>query len=119
MRMEQTARVTHLRARRDSNLVLHRDISMFRRRLHNSQADLQRRQPPAAAVQHGFTVHQRPTEPERGCVRSTSRSSSDDWQQDRSLLFTLAVRGGLRPEVQADESGVSFVDGDGVVRNRA
>src|SRR5439155_783665 len=61
------------------------------------------------------TVHQRPTEPERGCVRSTSRSSSDDWQQDRSLLFTLAVRGGLRPEVQADESGVSFVDGDGVV----
>src|SRR5262245_60030010 len=59
MRTEQTASVTHLCTRRDGNLVLHRDVPVFRRRLHDRQADLQRRQTPAAAVQHGFTVYQR------------------------------------------------------------
>src|SRR5262245_57059326 len=58
VRTEQTTWVTHLRTRRDSYLVLHRDISVCRRRLHDGEADLQRRQTPAAAVQYGFAVHQ-------------------------------------------------------------
>jgi hypothetical protein len=48
-----------LHAVRDGNLVLHQDIPVFCRRLHDRKADLQRRKTPAAAGQHWFAVHQR------------------------------------------------------------
>ena len=47
-------------------------------------------------LEHGFTVHRRPVGGEGG-----------------SLRFTLAVRGGLKPAVQADGQGVGFIDAQG------
>ncbi len=55
----------------------------------------------ARGLEHGYTVHRRPT---RG-----GRS------EEGPLTFTLAVRGGLRPEVTADGSGVRFLDSQGAV----
>ena len=46
--------IVPLRAIRDGNLMLHRDVPVFRCRLHDGKADLQRRQTPAAAVQQGL-----------------------------------------------------------------
>src|SRR5262249_38127185 len=50
-------------------------------------------------LEHGFTIRQPPS-------LDQPRSSGEP----SALIFTLAVRGGLRPEVQADGTGVGFVD---------
>ena len=47
-------------------------------------------------LEHGYTVHRRPPQDAPGL-----------------LGFTLAVRGGLRPEVSADGRDVAFLDADG------
>ncbi|MBI3850246.1 MAG: FG-GAP repeat protein [Verrucomicrobia bacterium] len=75
-------------------------------------------------LEHGFTVRERPVLLE---ARSSGRQSAhSERPEDQSrltsaatgeeltpLTFTLAVRGGLRPEVQADGRGVRFVDAQG------
>ncbi len=83
-------------------------------------------------LEHGFTVGERPPlhEP-RSSRREEAHSKELETRDakteiDQSLLtspatgeeptpltFTLAVRGGLRPEVQADGRGVRFVDAEG------
>jgi hypothetical protein len=55
-------------------------------------------------LEHGFTIRQRPSFGQPGSSREQS-----------ALVFTLAVRGRLRPEVQADGTGVRFVDHQGGV----
>lgn len=83
-------------------------------------------------LEHGFTVNQRPTRDEPRSSRREEAHSKESailnpkTEIDQSLLtspatgeeptpltFTLAVRGGLRPEVQADGRGVRFVDEQG------
>src|SRR5262249_19702987 len=53
-------------------------------------------------LEHGFTIRQRPSSEQ-------PRSS----REQSALILSLAVRGGLRPEVQADGCGVRFVDQHG------
>jgi hypothetical protein len=60
--VERTELCASLHAVRDGNLMLHQDLPVFCRRLHDRQADLQRRETPTAAVQHWFAVHQRVVE---------------------------------------------------------
>ncbi len=50
-------------------------------------------------LEHGYTVHQRP-----------SRDAGDTTSP---LTFTLAVRGGLSPQITGDQRGVRFVDSNG------
>src|SRR5215475_653444 len=57
--VSQVWMILPLHAFRNGNLVLQQNIPVCRRRLHDGEADLQRRQPPATAVQHWLTVHQR------------------------------------------------------------
>ena len=54
----------------------------------------------ARGFEHGFTVNTRP-------------SVADSLNQPATLNFLLSVRGGLQPEVQADGTGVNFVDAEG------
>jgi hypothetical protein len=49
-------------------------------------------------LEHGFTLERRP---------------AASAESDAPLMVTLAVRGGLRPQVQADGRGVRFVDAQG------
>ncbi len=55
----------------------------------------------ARGLEHGFTVQKRPP---------TGRVAN---AQPARLNFTMAVRGQLRPEVQADGTGVNFRNSDG------
>jgi hypothetical protein len=50
-------------------------------------------------LEHGYTVHQRP-------ARKANDTASP-------LAFTLAVRGGLSPQITDDQRGVRFVDAKG------
>ena len=50
-------------------------------------------------LEHGYIVHQRPT--------------SDGGDEARALTFALAVRGGLRPVIDAGGRGVGFSDSTG------
>ena len=83
-------------------------------------------------LEHGFTVNQRPPRDESRSRRREEAHSKESeilnpkTEIDQTLLtsaatgeeltpltFTLAVRGELRPEVQADGRGVRFVDAEG------
>jgi len=56
----------------------------------------------ARGLEHGFTVKERPVGPESN-------------EEKGPLTFTLAVRGGLRPQVTDDGRGVHFVDDQGAL----
>jgi hypothetical protein len=82
-------------------------------------------------LEHGFTMHERPaTEPKRSTFNIQQPTSKEAgaalgvecsifdvgcFSNSNPLTFTLAVRGGLRPEVQADGRNVRFVDDSGAM----
>ena len=63
-------------------------------------------------LEHGFTVRERPPHPIFDHPLPL-RGGEGRGEGAAPLTFTLAVRGGLRPEVQADGRGVRFVDAQG------
>ena len=73
----------------------------------------------ARGLEHGFTVRERPTSTDRKAELHEALTSSDGDSHNSSLrgasplTFTLSVRGGLRPELQAGGRGVRFVDAQG------
>src|SRR5712691_4427006 len=66
-------------------IVLHRDVPVFCRRLHDREADLQRRKTPTAAVQYWFAIHQHVV----GLVefRGVGVSSLGEWYLCRACVI--------------------------------
>ena len=77
-------RFVPLRSVRDGHLMLHRDVPVGRRRLHDRQADLQRREPPTAAMQDWLAVHMRVVEFVE--FRGVGASSLGEWYLGRACV---------------------------------
>ncbi len=61
-------------------------------------------------LEHGFTVHRRPDTSARPNAAGGATGLVDELGP---LTFTLAVRGGLTPDVTSDGRGARFVDNEG------
>ncbi len=75
-------------------------------------------------LEHGFTIRERPSIRATGAAGNSAKAPSSlrsagalqdaiATTDNSRLTFTLAVRGSLRPEVEANGSGVRFVDAKG------